>query len=115
MRTLEETAVISERDKALLLEVKALIRQFLPTATVLLFGSAARGTRGPESDYDILILTDEPVPKALRRDVENVVLALEFEHEVVLSTFYHTKEEWGTPLSQVTLFHREVERDAVIL
>jgi predicted nucleotidyltransferase len=33
----------------------------IPGAQVLLFGSHARGQAGPESDYDILIITDHPV------------------------------------------------------
>ena len=58
MRTIEDQTVLSQRDKDLLTELKAVIRQFEPTATVLLYGSVARGTNDPESDYDIMVLTE---------------------------------------------------------
>jgi predicted nucleotidyltransferase len=36
-------------------------RSVLPGAQVVLFGSHARGEAGPESDYDILVITDQPL------------------------------------------------------
>lgn len=36
-------------------------RATIPDAQVLLFGSHARGQAGPDSDYDILIIVDEPL------------------------------------------------------
>jgi predicted nucleotidyltransferase len=36
-------------------------RSVLPGARVLLFGSHARGEADPESDYDILVVTEQPV------------------------------------------------------
>ena len=57
MKTIEQTHVVSEEDKALLREMKKVIREVVSAAEVLLYGSVARGTQGPESDYDILVLT----------------------------------------------------------
>ena len=36
-------------------------RSVLPGVQILLFGSHARGQAGPESDYDILLITDQPL------------------------------------------------------
>lgn len=36
-------------------------RSVVPGAQVLLFGSHARGQADPESDYDILVITERPV------------------------------------------------------
>ena len=36
-------------------------RSVLPGAQILLFGSHARDQAGPDSDYDILIITDRPL------------------------------------------------------
>jgi tRNA nucleotidyltransferase (CCA-adding enzyme) len=41
--TIELTRVISEDDKALVRELKKVVREFVPTAEVLLYGSVARG------------------------------------------------------------------------
>ena len=39
--------------------IREVIHQFLPGSQILLFGSRARGTNRPDSDYDILVLIDQ--------------------------------------------------------
>ncbi len=113
MKTIEEMHVFSQEDKALLLELKKIVLEVVPTAEVLLYGSVARGTQGPESDYDILVLTDEPLSKNGQREIERQVLELELAHDVVLSTMYHSKAEWRQRAALP--FHSEVEKHGVAL
>lgn len=115
MKTLEETPIIAAGDKALLCNVKDVIRRLLPTADVLLYGSVARGAQEEDSDYDVLVLTDRPLSKDLERTVERAILDLELDQGIVVSTIYYTREEWNTPFVRVSPFHAEVERDAVLL
>ena len=113
MKTIEQTYRISEQDKALLSQIKRLILVVAPTAEVLLYGSVAKGLQGPESDYDILVLTDEPLSANSKRNIERQILGLELAHDVVLSTLYHSKAEWRR---RATLpFHNEVEKHGVAL
>ncbi len=63
MKTIEQTDVVSKKDKELLLKLKGYIREIAPDAELLLYGSVARGSHGPESDYDILVLTNESLTK----------------------------------------------------
>jgi predicted nucleotidyltransferase len=113
MKTIEQTTEVSEQDKRLLGEVKRVVQEALPTAEVLLYGSVARGTQGPESDYDILVLTDKPLSESKKRGIERQVLDLELAYDVVLSTIYHSKEEWE--LRAALPFHNEVEKYGVAL
>jgi len=39
--------------------IKSMVNSFLPDAQVLLFGSRARGDSAIDSDYDLLIITQE--------------------------------------------------------
>ncbi len=115
MKTLEQVTAISASDREFLREVKALIRRLLPDARVLLYGSVARGTQEPHSDYDILILTKNAPAKKEKDELESGILLFELEREVVVSTIYYTDIEWSTPIVRVSPFHGEVERDAIIL
>ena len=115
MRTLDETDVISAKDKELLLALKSIVQRSLPTATVLLYGSVARGTQDSESDYDVLILTDARLSRDVRDMIERQVYDLELDREVVLSTIYHTRDEWDTPIVRGSPFYREFSRDAIRL
>ena len=113
MRTLEQTDTISREDKALLREVREVVRRFIPAATVLLYGSVARGTQNPESDYDILVLTDQPMSSRREDKARDVVYDIQLERDVLISTQFYARQEWNMPLRRVSPFYKEVERDAV--
>ena len=115
MKMLAQTDVISSQAIELLGEIKRAIRAVFPSASVLLYGSVARGTHGSDSDYDVLVLTDEALSKMQEHAVEDAILDLELEREVVISTMYYTRGEWGAPMVRVSPFYKEVERDAIEL
>ena len=53
-------------DKTILKTIKATVKSFLPEARVLIFGSRARGDSNGDSDFDVLILTDETYPERVK-------------------------------------------------
>lgn len=113
MKCLAEARTISDSDRELLLEVKTTIRQSLPEAKVLLYGSTPRGERGCESDYDILVLTPEPLPRDVEQAVDDAIYDLELERGVVLAVTYWPESEW---LRHVQMpFRKEVARDGIML
>jgi predicted nucleotidyltransferase len=115
MRTLEQASTVTAGARALLLELKRIVHEHVPSATVLLYGSVARGAQGPESDYDVLVLTEHPVSKVERADLENKIYDLELEREAVLSTLYCSWDQWNSPLWRGSTFYDEVQRDGVRL
>jgi predicted nucleotidyltransferase len=115
MREIEEIQFISARDKALLLELKQRVRKIVPSGMLLLYGSAARGSSGSESDYDVLILTDSILSRTEQEAIEESIYELELSHGAVISSIVFTKDEWNAPLFSVTPFHERVEHDGVLL
>jgi len=53
-------------DPTLAKVVEGLVKVYEPQA-VYLFGSAARGEAGPDSDYDLLLIVADSAPAELRR------------------------------------------------
>jgi predicted nucleotidyltransferase len=115
MQHLEEVAVIPARDKDILREVRQAIQRVLPGATVYLYGSGARGTREPDSDLDLLILTEARVSRAEELAVAEAVYELELARGVVISTVHYERAEWEAPLMRATPFWNRVEAEAVRL
>jgi predicted nucleotidyltransferase len=115
MRTLGQVRTLPEGAQALLCECKRLIQSLLPGATVLLYGSRARGTADPESDWDLLVLTDQPLSRAGQERVLDAVFDFELEREVVLQVLFYAKGDWDTPLLRAMPLHREIDREGIVL
>ncbi|TSA44541.1 MAG: nucleotidyltransferase domain-containing protein [Deltaproteobacteria bacterium] len=115
MKDLATAELISQKDRRILIRLKEIVRRAIPTATILLYGSVARGSQDKESDYDVLILTDSPLSTKEEDAVTDAVYDLELEQGIVISTLFYTKGFWGAPLAQVMPFHQRVQEDAVVL
>jgi len=115
MKTLEQAGNISAEDRTLLAEIRRVIQGFLPTASLFLYGSVARGAHDPDSDYDILVLTDTPLSEREENRIENAVYDVQRQHGLVIATTYYAKEEWEAPLRRATPFHQAVVQDSVRL
>jgi predicted nucleotidyltransferase len=115
MTTVETTPVLAPEDREILSAAKEAVRSVLPDATVVLFGSGARGERTPESDYDLLVLTEKVPSSAEQSAVRDRLFSIELERGPVLCTLFYSMSEWSAPRMSATPFHAEVERDAILL
>ena len=115
MKDIRRVRRISAEDKELLAELKRIVLGFVPDATLILYGSAARGERTPESDYDVLVLVDTPLSREEDDALDCATYSLELDRGVVLSTFVYTREEWSRPLRTATPYYRNVEREGVLI
>ena len=115
MKTINETQSISTRDRALLEQIKTVVHGFLPEATVILYGSVARGTQRADSDYDILVLSEKRLTCPEEDAIWDALYEIQLEEEVLISTIFIARSDWDTPLHSAMPFHQEVERDSVLL
>jgi predicted nucleotidyltransferase len=95
--------------------LKRVVSEHLSGATLLLYGSAARGARAPDSDYDVLLLTQAPLSCEEQDRIRGAVYELELAREVVISIMFDTHQEWSGPLAAVTPYHRSVEREGLVV
>lgn len=105
----------SVADVELLRRCAQAIRQVVPDADVILYGSRARGDAREYSDYDILVLTDGPADVALETNLVNQVFPIEVESGAVLTLAAYSKQQWDTPLYRAMPFHENVDRDGVLI
>src|SRR3990172_4118486 len=111
MKHIDQAATISDADRELLSELKRVISDLLPGSTMLLYGSAARGEREPESDYDVLVLVETQISSEEEDRVRGAVYDLELAHDAVVSLIFETWERWNRPVVVISPYHQEVERD----
>lgn len=115
MRQLEGVAAISPEDKEVLYEVRDVIRRLVPKATVYLYGSAARGARPPDSDLDLLIVTERRLSRSEESGLADAIYDVELARGAVIATTFYSREEWDAPLTRATPFRTRVEAEAVVV
>jgi predicted nucleotidyltransferase len=99
----------------LLEHVKQTIHALEPDADIILYGSRARGDAHPESDWDFLILLDGVVDDARTDAIRHRLYDIEWTCGEVLSSIIRSRQEWDTPLHQVTPFSKVVREQGVLL
>lgn len=95
--------------------IKSSVSVSEPAATVILFGSYARGDYRKNSDIDILILIDKE--KITSKDTKRVAYPLydiEFETGKIISPLILSKKSWETK-HRITPFYKNVRKEGVIL
>jgi len=104
-------------DKRYILQmIKDSVQQTEPGATVILYGSYARGEEKEDSDIDVLILIDSDREKITRGEKIKItypICGIELETDTVISPVVYTKKGWAT--HRVTPYFENVNKEGVVL
>lgn len=102
-------------DKNIILKIKQLVSLSEPTATVILFGSYARGENNKYSDFDILILVDiDKVSYSDEKRIKDPLYDLEFETGKVISPVIISRKDWEKRHS-ITPFYKNIKAEGISL
>lgn len=114
MKTIDETDVLSPSERQMLAEVKEVILRIIPDAKVMLYGSAVRGERDAESDYDVLVLHGGDLSLTEEEKVIYAVYDVELARDAVVSLVFFSEDEWSSPLRRVSPYHKAVESEGLV-
>ena len=95
--------------------IKSSVLTTEPGATIVLYGSYARGDNKSDSDIDILILVDKD--KITSQDAKKVTYPLydiEFETGRIISPLILSRKSWETR-HRITPFYENVSKEGVVL
>ena len=95
-------------------QIGQVVSQIEPQAEVILFGSRARGSARPDSDWDILILLDGEVTLAREQALFHALYKIELDTEEVFSTLIYRKNYWYEVLKGSPLF-QNVNQEGILL
>lgn len=78
-------------------QIRKGVYNFDPVAEVILFGSRARGDHRPDSDWDILIVTEKDVNKAYEYGLLKVFVGLQIALEIDINYIIRRTVDWNKP------------------
>ncbi len=87
----------------ILSQIKSNVLRVLPGAKVCLFGSRAYGVPHEESDWDILILSRQPVTAVVKKRVHDVLFPVRVNIGAFINTLMVEETEWNTNPSYCTI------------
>lgn len=102
-------------DAELLKRCKKAIRQVVPDADVILYGSRARGDATEYSDYDILVLTNGESDIQIHEKMIESIYPLELDTGAVLTLSIYNRQQWDTPLYRAMPLHKNIDKEGVLL
>jgi len=114
MKTLNQIHLTQEQRQGLSELHNALLGTF-DVVSVTLFGSAARGEAEPESDTDLLIVTEYALPRSVRHQITDIVFDINLRHGTNFSTLVVDRASWDAGLYSVLPLHEEIEKEGVFV
>ncbi len=99
----------------ILLNIKQQIREVVPGATVILFGSRVTDRFTEESDWDILVLSPQKsISSALKQSVHNKVFPLSVSIGAFINILLVSNSDWQNNPSYYSLKRSIAENNLVL-
>lgn len=102
-------------ETTILKRVKKAVNIIAPEATLILYGSYARGDHNENSDIDLLILVDkEKITRSDQKKIKYPLYEIEFETGTIISPVIFSKKEWESKITK-TPYYENVSKEGKVL
>ncbi len=96
-------------------QCKHAIQEIVPDATVILYGSYARGEPRPDSDIDLLVLVAGDVEYNLTQKIRHQLFDIELKEDVIINCIVRSEKEWQSKKYKALSLKRAVDEEGIII
>lgn len=106
---------LTEKDLSLAKRCEKAVKKIHPRATIVVYGSRCRGDYHPESDLDLLILTEYKLSTEEEEQIDSALYEIELETGIVICPILHDRSTWESSQYQITPFAKNIAREGIVL
>jgi len=104
---------VTNVEQGILKHFEELVSERVALSSVILFGSGARGDAEPDSDLDVLVVTEGHADEPTREWISECAWEAGFDSWIVVVPIVYSRSEWERSPERYSLLAQAVERDGV--
>ena len=104
---------MTAQEKIIVKKFKSLVSKKIPLHQVILFGSRARGDADPDSDMDILVVSEYPLSTEQHDYVSEAAWEAGFKYGLVIVPVVYSLDEWENGPEHFSLLARAVAQEGI--
>ena len=94
---------------------KQVIQETVPDATIILYGSFARGESHKDSDIDLLVLIKGGLDYKLTQRIRHRLFDIELKEGIIISCIVRSEGEWESRKYMALPFKQAVDDEGIII
>lgn len=99
--------------QTILQQIKRSVLETDPSAQLILFGSQARGDVHEESDWDILVVTEQGLTHEYKSRIRRRLYGLQLEFGIAIGSLFVNSQKWRQPTAMPV--YLEIKKDGILL
>jgi len=105
---------LAQKEYKLLQKIKKNLDHLISGGSVFLFGSRARGDSKDDSDWDILIIT-ENINEEIKSNILKTLYDIELEENVIINPLILSRNAWENGRFACHPIHAHIESKGILL